>query len=89
MLQLAHLCMSNKGKLIALKVGTLNCRGLRNTGKRRAIYRQVKEYCDLLHTQDTHLDVALSKQVGEAPRPGPLGPGGEAFNLFNNQRPDV
>ena len=65
MLQLAHLCMSNKGKLITLKVGTLTCRGLRNTGKRRAIYRQVKEYCDLLHTQDTYLDVALSKQVGK------------------------
>ena len=55
--------MSNKGKLITLKVGTLNCRGLRKTGKRRAIYRQLKEYCDLIHLQDTHLDNDLSKQV--------------------------
>ena len=62
MLPLAHLCMTKTGKLITLKVGTLNCRGLRNTGKRRTIARQIREYCDVWNIQDTHLDTDLCNQ---------------------------
>ena len=55
--------MSNIGKNLTLSIGTLNCRGLRATKKRRAILRQCKDNVDIVLFQDTHLDEGLTKTI--------------------------